>query len=313
IAKISRDLRLPDDHSAEAKLGMALDICKDMLDSVGNIYVSTVLVECYVWRSIGRIEAGGLSSADITACSRLSALVYKQIGKREEEMTEPDAGVLRNMVDTLALLLGLLMSRRMHSYCHDIQLIIFNIASLCEATDRTWSPVAMESLVGLGMVCVLQGRMKAAAEHFSNAALRYESGVLPVHVEVAAKIAYASFQLASGDTAAGVSIMEKAGGIARDALDLGVSMSLSARKKRRPVSPETLVLLSKASQAYSVMALKQGALADSIDFGVHSYRILNALLKSLFMAHKRNLRDQATSGASSENGDSMAANGSDDP
>ncbi|KAJ2884516.1 separin protein, partial [Coemansia asiatica] len=305
---------------------MAMDICKAMSDSVSSsIYISSVLAECYVWRSIIKIENSGSSSssADIAACTRLSVLVYKQISGKEQEQDQEqglsapdiDMGVLRNMIDSLTLLLGLLMSRRMHSYCRDIELTIFNIASLCEAADRAWSPVTMKSLVGLGMVCVLQGQMKDAAEYFSHASSRYESGVLPVHVEVASKIAYASFQLASGDTAAGVSIMEEAGKVARNALDLGVSMSLSARKKRQPVSPETLILLSKASQAYSVMALKQGALADSIDFSVHSYRILNALLKSLSLVHRRNMQDRVTSSAnSSENGgDKMNVVGSDDP
>ncbi|KAJ2634850.1 separin protein [Coemansia sp. RSA 1286] len=309
MAKINRDLHAPNDCAAASdNLETALNICKAMPSASSNIYVLSVLVECYAWSSIIKIESGSPSGADISACTILSALVFNQIDGREK-----DLGVLRNMVDALTLLLGLLMSRRMYSYSHDIQLVIFNIAMLCESSDSAWLPVGMESLVGLGMACMLQGKMQAAEGYFAYAASRYKSSVLPVHVQVASKIAYASFKLASGDMAAGVSVMEEAAKIARDALHLRVSMSLSARKKRQPVSPETLVLLSKASQAYSEIALKQGALADSIDFSVHSYRILSALLKSLSMAHKRNLQDRLPSGASSEDGDRMDVATDDDP
>ncbi|KAJ1734968.1 hypothetical protein LPJ72_002104, partial [Coemansia sp. Benny D160-2] len=82
--------------------------------------------------------------------------------------------------------------------------------------------------------------------------------------------------------------MAQASALARRSLTENTTGRL-AISKRRSVSPEMLVLFSKASFTYSVMALKRGDLADSVNFGLHSYRILYSLLKSLSLSHKRSL------------------------
>ncbi|KAI8322661.1 hypothetical protein GQ54DRAFT_142498 [Martensiomyces pterosporus] len=293
LAKLDRD-----GGSREAcldRLHAAMEITKEL--SEDSIYVLSALSECYAWRGIVGIEAGDMATDDIAACVNLWSLLHKQASAPiadSDGRSVPDCGLLRDAANTMNRTLELLMSRRMHALCSDILAVLFSISSTCERYDRSWAPTTMESLIGLGTTSLLQGHMSTAAEHFQAAASRYETGVLPVHVEVASKIAYASFQIACGDSEGGAETMMAANGIARGALELG-SASRSVRTKRAAATPDTLVLLSKASHAYSVLAMKQGALADSIDFSLHSYRILCSLLKSLSIAHKKSTLEQTSS------------------
>ncbi|KAJ1946999.1 separin protein [Kickxella alabastrina] len=273
------------------RLHTALEVAKSL--SGDCIYVLNVVAECYAWLAVISIEANGHDSDNVSACTSVWSLVCSRASDDRTAAVSLDTGFLRGAVDVITLVIDLLMSRRMHSLCQGLQLVMLNMALLCECQDRLWAPTVMESLVGLGMTCVLQGQTATAGNYFGEAASRYDAGVLPVHVAIASKIAYASFQLAIGDSAAGATAMDEASYIARSSLDLGTVNVTAGRKKRQAADPDTLILLSRASRAFSELALKQGMLADSVDFAVHSYRILNALLKSMSIAHNRAQREQA--------------------
>ncbi|KAJ1966266.1 hypothetical protein GGI12_000171, partial [Dipsacomyces acuminosporus] len=295
LAKASRD---NGEHEKFLdSLFAAMEISKEL--SEDSVYVLSTISQCYAWRVIGSIERGDRATDDISACIKLWSLMYKRtvnsISNTSDasDNTAVDNGLMRETADLMNRVVGLLMSRRMHTFCVDILTVLLNISSTCEQFDRSWAPTTMESLIALGTASLLQGDAKAASEHFCAAAFRYECGVLPAHVEVASKIAYATFQLACGDADGGSDTMLQASKVARGALDLG-SVSRSSRTKRSPATPETLVLLSKASHAYSVLAVKRGQLAESIDFGLHSYRILYSLLKSMSMAHKRSATEHVS-------------------
>ncbi|KAJ2157455.1 separin protein [Coemansia sp. RSA 552] len=281
LAKAERDQSNGD--ALDDRIFAALEVSKGQPDE--NIYVVGVIAECYAWRTVVHIERESRDTKDLAVCTRLWTLMGSLLG------TQLDPGFLRDVVALIMQVAELLMSRRMYTSGATILQIALRICSTCEDCDQSWAPQTMECLVGLGMACLLRGDPNAGGVYFRDAASRYSAGVLPVHVEVSSKIAYASFQLACGDLDGGSLTMSQARKLAQDSLD-AVSDPRSALSKRSSVKPDTLVLLAKASRAYSSLALKQGALADSIDLGIHSYRILNSLLKSLSTAHKRALRSQ---------------------
>ncbi|KAJ1726550.1 hypothetical protein LPJ61_005111, partial [Coemansia biformis] len=293
LAKLSRDNG--DMESFGDHIHTALEISKSRPD--GCVYTLGVIAECYAWQAIAGIESKGSAAKEVCACTRLWTRMCELVSGADDSggAADPlDAGYLREVVHVMQQVAELLLSRRLYSPGADLLLVALQLASVCERGDSSWAPVAMECLVGLGTACLLRGEPSAAAEYFCDAATRYEAGVLPVHVEIASKIAYANFQLMRGDTAGGGATMELAGELARRSLD-GVSAAGAARSKREAATPETLVLLSRAAHVHSVLALKQGALADSVDFGIHSYRILSSLLKSLELAHRRAAREQGQS------------------
>ncbi|KAJ2472499.1 separin protein [Coemansia sp. RSA 2322] len=255
------------------------------------IYSCSVVAECHAWMAVVGIESQNQDSVDVADCVQTWAYIL-QTAENGAAASQAggkhtlDTGHMQGVVELMGQTAELLMSRRLYSLALDIQRPKLNISLLCECHDRSWAPVVMESLVELGASCLLLGQTSAAAENFRMASSRYEAGVLPVHVDIASKIAYASFQLACGLSEGGAETMREAGVLARSVLETGTNKR-SARSKRPIVSPETMVLFSKASHAYSVLSLKQGALADAVDFGVHSYRILQSLLRSLSAAHVR--------------------------
>ncbi|KAJ2609794.1 separin protein [Coemansia sp. RSA 1365] len=285
LAKIARDMGEMDVF--QDNIDAAMEFAKEEVDE--NIYTLTIIAECFAWQAVARVEHDGHADNEIVTCCRLWTLLYKQISDLESNSSQKiDSGVLRDVVDLIRQVAELLLSRRLYSLGGDLILVAFQISSACDREDQTWAPVVMECLVGLGTTSLLCGNPDIAARYFCEAATRYKSGVLPLHVEISSKIAYASFQLACGDSAGGSKTMYQASELAQNSLDVlsGTGMGRGTTK------PETLVLLSKTAHAYSVLALKQGALADSVDVGVHSYRILASLLRSLTLAHKRTIQEQ---------------------
>ncbi|KAJ2448247.1 separin protein, partial [Coemansia sp. RSA 2424] len=255
------------------------------------VYALGVAAECHAWLAMVAIERDDPPPAYAEHLAQ-STQLWARISSQAAD-SQPDAGhLLGAVVDAMSRTAELLLSRRMYSAALGVLRPKLDIASACEEEEAharaSCAPVAMLALVDLGTASLLLGQTTAAAEHFRQAAERYEDGVLPVHVEVASKIAYASFRLACGDEAEGARIMRSAGVLARSVLGAAAaSAGRSARSKRPVVSPETMLLFSRASQAYSVLSLRQGALADAVDFGLHSYRILHSLLRSLGAAHAR--------------------------
>ncbi|KAJ2557160.1 separin protein [Coemansia sp. RSA 1933] len=289
LAKISRDNGELD--TCLDKLHAAMEIAKGLPENCA--YSLSVIAECYAWQGIVGIErqASDTPLHSIGTALKLWTIIQRICGDVSGDnaaRSSVDSGHMREVVDLMSLTTDLLMSRRMYSQSAQILAVVLDICSTCEKTDKTWVPVAMQCLVGLGMVSFVLGDYQAASRHFQEIDSRCEPGVLPIHVEIASKVAHALFQLSCGDPLAGADAMAQASLLARSSLAAGTT-SRSALSKRHPANPETLVLFSKASFAYSMLALKQGELADSIDFGLHSYRILYSLLKSLSLSHKRTI------------------------
>ncbi|KAJ2716528.1 hypothetical protein H4R19_000603, partial [Coemansia spiralis] len=196
LAKLSRDIG--DSRAFGDHIHAALEVTKSQPD--GNPYVLGAVAECYAWQAIAGIESTGSAAEEVRACTRLWTLMCNLASGDGGSSAEPlDVGYLRGVVHTMQQLVDLLMSRRMYSLGADVLLVAFELAAACERHDRSWAPVVMECLVGLGTACLLRGAVGAAAQYFGDAATRYEASVLPTHVEVASKIAYATFQLAQGD------------------------------------------------------------------------------------------------------------------
>ncbi|KAJ2830265.1 separin protein, partial [Coemansia furcata] len=281
LAKIYRD---------QGDIDRCVSSLRDVVAVPGDLdcaYELSISAERHAWLAIVAVECDSLTdyTENLSQCTRLWGRVC-QVAQTKSPL---DTGyLLGTVVDTMGRVADLLMSRRMYSAAIDVLRPKLDIVSLCEPHDRSsaCAPLVMQTLVDLGIASVLLGQTAAAASHFRHASERYEDGVLPAPVEIASKIAYASFRLACGDEEEGARAMSDAGTLARNVLCAG-SAQRSARTKRPVISPETMVLFSKASQAYSVLSLKQGALADAVDFGLHSYRILHSLLRSLGAAHAR--------------------------
>ncbi|KAJ2033195.1 separin protein [Coemansia sp. S16] len=253
------------------------------------VYGLSVAAERHAWLGVVAVERDGCAeyAEHLSQCSRL----WTRVCQVAEASSPLDTGhLLGVVVGTMGHVADLLMSRRMYSATLDVLQPRLDLVSLCEPHDRSCAPLVMQTLVDLGTASLLLGRTAAAAEHFRQCSERYEDGVLPVHVEIASKIAYAEFCLVCADEEEGARAMCAAAILARNVLG---SVQRSARSKRPVVSPETMVLFSKASQAYSVLSLKQGLLADAVDFGLHSYRILHSLLRSLGAAHARAKQEEA--------------------
>ncbi|KAJ2357110.1 separin protein [Coemansia sp. RSA 2618] len=283
LAKAARDRG--DIETCGDRLHAAMEVAKSQADE--DTYTLCVLGESYAWQAVVRIESKGSAAEEIGACTQLWAIVARELASTDPAHAV-DAGYMRDVVGVMHRVVELLMSRRLFTHSAELLRVSLRISTLCEHGDRSWAPVVMECLIALGSAALLCGDSAPARDYFNDAASRYESGVLPVHVEIAAKIAFASFQLACGDTDAGAVCMHEAGELARNSLDAVSGTRRGSMSKRRAAAdPDTLVLLSKASHAYSRLALKQGELADSIDLGIHAYRILNSLLKSLSLAHQR--------------------------
>ncbi|KAJ2081895.1 separin protein [Coemansia sp. RSA 988] len=296
LAKIARDLGEMD--TFRDNIDAAMELAKDRADE--NIYTIGIIAECFAWQTVAHIEHDGHADDKIAACGRLWALIYKHISSSGSGSVQKiDSGFLRDVVDLIQRVAELLLSRRLYSSGGDMLLVAFQLSSACDRDDRSWAPVVMECLIGLGTTSLLCGKPDTAARYFCEAAARYESGVLPAHVEISSKIAYASFQLACGDSSGGSESMRQASELAQGSLDV-LSVAGMARPGRGTTKPETMVLLSKAAHTYSVLALKQGALADSVDLGVHSYRVLGSLLRSLTLAHKRAIQEQNRSHVQTE-------------
>ncbi|KAJ1892805.1 hypothetical protein LPJ81_005488, partial [Coemansia sp. IMI 209127] len=288
LAKIGRDGGELD--ACLDKLHAAMEIAKGLPENC--VYSLSVIAECYAWQGIVEIERQATATPDgIDKALSLWTLIQMVCsslakGQDDDRMLGVDSGHMREVVDLMNLTTDLLMSRRMYLQSAQVLAVVLDICATGEKTDRTWVPVAMQCLVGLGMVSLILGDYRAASRHFQEIEGRCEPGVLPIHVEIASKVAHASFQFSCGDPAAGAEAMAQASILSRGSLTTGTT-SRSALSKRHQTNPETLVLFSKASFAYSVLALKQGNLADSVDFGLHSYRILYSLLKSLSLSQKR--------------------------
>ncbi|KAJ2718812.1 separin protein, partial [Coemansia sp. Benny D115] len=305
LAKVHRDQG--NTEECLRLLGAAIDVARKL--PADCIYALCVIAECQMWQAIVINETMKHDPGAVVECTSSWALVFDQASKNSGLGMSMDTGVLREALDSIALLSGFLLSRRMRSACQGVQTIMLGIALLCEDHDQSWAPATvMGCLAALGTSCLLQGLVADAAEYFSQGAARYVSGALPVHVEIEFKIAYSFFQLATGDVDAGALTMSQAYDLAHDGLvlDSGDLSTLRSRK-RNAGTPETLVLLAKASQAYSLLALKQGELADSIDYAVHGYRILYSLVKSLSMAHKRKLQEQQSNRSTAVLSDDLLA------
>ncbi|KAJ1664793.1 separin protein [Coemansia sp. RSA 1646] len=286
LAKISRDSGELD--TCLDKLHAAMDIAKGLPENC--VYSVSAIAECYAWKGIVGIERqASVAPNGIGTALELWTLIQRKCSTPGEDgLVDVDSGHMREVVDLMNLTTDLLMSRRMYSQSAQILAVVLDICAVCGKADKTWVPVAMQCLIGLGITSFILGDYRAAARHFQDIEGRCEPGVLPIHVEIASRVAHASFQISCGDLLAGTEAMAQANLLARGSLTTGTT-SRSALSKRNPANPDTLVLFSKASFAYSVLALKQGDLADSVDFGLHSYRILYSLLKSLSISHKRTL------------------------
>ncbi|KAJ2448297.1 separin protein [Coemansia sp. RSA 2336] len=278
LARVSRDKG--DIEACRDWLHAAMEVAKSQSES--SVYVVETIAECYAWQAVVQLETDGNAASEISACIRLWSLVHKLAS---EDKSQIDAGFMGEAVGLMQQLAELLLSRRLFVPSADMLHTALDMASLCEHRDGSWAPIVVQILVGLGSAYLLQGDSNSATEYFSDAIKRYESGVLPAHIELSAKISYASFQLACGDSDGATATMQKASEQAQTALSS--SRRDPSQSKREAASPDTLVLLSKASYVYSMLALQQGALADAVDLGVHGYRILNSLVRSLSLAHKR--------------------------
>ncbi|KAJ2489467.1 separin protein [Coemansia sp. RSA 2050] len=257
------------------------------------MYELSVEAERHAWLAIVAVERDNQSESakHLLQCRRL----WARVSQAAEASGTLDTGHLLGVTaSTMGHVADLLLSRRMYAAALDVLRSRLDIASLCEPHDRTsaCAPLVMLTLVDLGTASLLLGQTATAAQYFSDAAGRYEPGVVPAHVEIASKIAFSLFCLAGGDEVEGARAMSDAGVLARSVLGVE-SAQRSARTKRLVVSPENMVLFSKASLAYSVLSLRRGALADAVDFGLHSYRILHSLLRSLGAAHARAKREEA--------------------
>ncbi|KAJ2521222.1 separin protein [Coemansia sp. RSA 1939] len=287
LAKINRDSRNVD--MCLDRLHAAVEIAKGLSEDC--VYSLMTIAECYAWQGIVEIEkrASGLPYAISTAL-RLWTLIQRicSVPTEKEGILVLDSGCMREAVDLMILTTDLLMSRRLYSQSALILSVALDICATCEKADKTWVPVAMQCLIGLGLNSLILGDHRRAAKYFQQIDGRCEPGVLPNHIELTSKVAHSFFQLACGDLSASAESMAQASALARRSLTENTSGRL-AISKRRSVNPEMLVLFSKASFTYSVMALKRGDLADSVNFGLHSYRILYSLLKSLLLSHKRSL------------------------
>ncbi|KAJ1945509.1 hypothetical protein FBU59_002285, partial [Linderina macrospora] len=251
--------------------------------SSSNSYVVGVVGESYAWQAVVAIEQGAAESSSSTSslgmCGRLWAALLKDIG-------HVDSGFLRDVADLMQYVLGLLLSRRLYAQYCTVQTVLLDLAMASERSDSTWAPTVMESLVGLATGCLLVGQHAHAAEHFRMAAFRYGSGVLPVHVDVAAKLAFAEFQIACGDVEGGAQTMRAASDVAYAGLDLGEHLAAGGKRQAK-ATPETLLVLARAASVYSQLSLKRGELANAVDFGVQGYRILTSVLQSLSLARRR--------------------------
>ncbi|KAJ1869152.1 separin protein [Coemansia sp. RSA 990] len=278
LARVSRDKG--EIEACKDRLHAAMEVAKSQPES--SVYVVETIAQCYAWQAVVQLETDGNAASEISACIRLWSLVYKLVSENKSCV---DADFMREAVGLMQQVAELLLSRRLFVPGADMLHIAFKTASLCEHSDSSWAPIVMQSLIGLGSAYLLQGNSNAAAEYLGDAIKRYESGVLPAHIELSARISYASFQLACGDSDGATTTMQKASEQAQTALSS--TRRDPTQSKREAASPDTLVLLSKASYVYSMLALQQGALAASVDLGIHSYRILNSLVRSLSLAHKR--------------------------
>ncbi|KAJ2181502.1 separin protein [Coemansia sp. RSA 551] len=280
LAKISRDQG--DTALCEDRLHAAMEVVKSQQD---NVYVMGVLAECYAWQAVVRIEAGGLDSgtgdAEVQACTRVWALMHRI----SAESSSGDSGYFSTVVGLMQQVAELLQSRRRFTQAADILRVAVDMATRCELSDPSWAVCTMECMVSLALSHMHEGNTTAANQHMRNAASRCETGVLPVTVEIASLASLALCELTLGDTNAGARTLESAESLARMSWD---AVAKQRHATRRPkADANTLALLATTSHVYAKLALKQGMLADAIDFGVHAYRVLNSLLSSLSMARKR--------------------------
>ncbi|KAJ2502660.1 separin protein [Coemansia sp. RSA 1972] len=280
LAKIARDQG--DLTECEDRLHAAMEVAKSQQDSV---YVLGVLAECYAWQAVVRIEAGGSEAnsgdAEVKACTRLWALMHSL----DVESSTSDSGYFSTVVELMQQVAELLQSRRRFTQAADILRVAVDMATQCELSNPSWAVCTMECMVSLALSHMHEGNAAAASQHIRNAASRYETGVLPVTVEIASLASFALCELASGDTNAGARTLESAESLARMSWDAVAKQRHSIRRPKADAS--TLALLATTSHVYAKLALKRGMLADAIDFGVHAYRVLNSLLSSLSMARKR--------------------------
>ncbi|KAJ2792536.1 separin protein [Coemansia linderi] len=275
-----------------------VDLCVDRLGEaivtgdLDCVYGLSVEAERQAWLAVVAVERDNhaVSAEHLAQCTRL----WTRASQMAESKAPLDAGHLLGVAAGMGHVSDLLLSRRMYAAAVDVLRPRLDIASMCEPHDKTaaCAPLIALTLVDLGTASLLLGRGVAAAEHFRDASERYEPGVLPAHVEIACKIAVALFRLAGGDEEEGGRAMGDARVLARTMLGGGETQR-SARTKRVVVSPENMVLFSRASMAYSALSLRCGALADAVDFSLHAYRILHSLLRSLGAAHARAKREEA--------------------
>ncbi|KAJ2744819.1 separin protein [Coemansia sp. BCRC 34301] len=296
LAKVDRDRACAD--QAVSRLNEAAGMNREP----PCVYSLTAGAECHAWLAIVAVERDHPYAEHL----KQSMDLWTRACQVAEAGDSLDTGhLLGAVVDTMNHIAELLMSRRMHAAALDVLQPTLAAISLCESHDRpACAPLAMQALVDLATASLLLGQTNAAAEHFRHAAERYEQGVLPMHVDVASKIAFAMFCLACSDDEEGARLMRNAAALARCVLETD-SAQRSARSKRPVVSPDSMLLFSRASHAYSVLSLKQGALADAVDFALHSYRVLNSLLRSLAAAHARAKQD-ALGSQSKSNDDPFA-------
>ncbi|KAJ2483780.1 separin protein [Coemansia sp. RSA 2131] len=283
LAKIARD---QGDHTCEDHLHAAMEVAKSQKDSV---YVMGVLAECYAWQAVVRIEAGGLEadagSAEVQACTQVWALMHSL----DMDTHVEDSGYFSTVVGLMQQVAELLQSRRRFTQAADILRVAVDMATRCELSDPSWAPCTMECMASLALSHMHEGNATTAIQHMRNAVSRYETGVLPVTVEIASLASFALCELATGDTNAGARTLQSAETLARTSWD---AVAKQRHATRRPkADANTLVLLATTSHVYAKLALKQGMLADAIDFGVHAYRVLNSLLSSMSMARKRMARN----------------------
>ncbi|KAJ2896672.1 Serine/arginine repetitive matrix protein 1, partial [Coemansia aciculifera] len=281
LAKIDRDR-----GSASQCIDRLREAAAAVAPESSCVYALGVAAKSHAWLTIVFIELDQPHSEHLSQCAQLWERMWQVAAAGANQQL--DAGYLLGAVAAaMNQTSDLLMSRRMYSAALGVLRSKLGIADLCEAHSQPLcAPIAMQALLDLGTASLLLGQTTVAAEFFRQAAERYEDGVLPAPVEIASKVAYASFCLACGDEAAGSSAMRDAGVLARSVLDAG-SSATKQRSKRPAVSPETMLLYSRAAQAHSMLSLRQGALADAVDYGLHSYRILHSLLRSLATAHAR--------------------------
>ncbi|KAJ2523464.1 separin protein [Coemansia sp. RSA 2049] len=247
--------------------------------------VATRIYDVYIARgAASKAEsAGGTSIAVLLSHSAESSLVLIQLAL---QFLEHDRDVQAEIEKHSDRLLKVCEDEKCNSdYLRNHSTVFFNRgASLYQLKIYSQAAQAIERAIdSLSQWFVLSmAKKQPTGDVFGQICKRYE-------VAASAYQANGDFDRAATTYARAVSLIVSHFPDQIRSVITTADQKKNAISKRRSVNPEMLVLFSKASFTYSVMALKRGDLADSVNFGLHSYRILYSLLKSLLLSHKRSL------------------------